>query len=405
MVVLSAYAKIFTRLFFVLSAIFVSLIAAEGVARWKLPEYEQRFLHFQDAGAWKHFTWSSLLGWRGRPGFCGHFARPEFFHEVCQNSVGFRDEDHSLEKKDNTFRVLVLGDSFVYGVGVKQEEVFSKVISQENSSLEIINAGVSGYSTDLEYLYLREEGILYRPDLVVTVFYLNDVWENDLKTFEDGKWQKPFFEWDGSQLTLTNVPVPNDLEKFISSTSNEEKKVLEDIHPFLSFFLAHSVLANVVVDRLQVFPPASDMLQKLGVLYPFTLSSFDSYFDPNRIEELRPQWERTGAIFGSMKSLLDSNNIPLEVLYIPVRQQLEPDFQQSSLSKGYEVELPQKTLAHLLSQYNVSFTDLSSTFMADRSQGSSLYFRQDSHLNASGHIVLAHAIEEIIKKYVPPTNP
>jgi lysophospholipase L1-like esterase len=393
------YTKIILRIIFIICALLISLIGAEAIARWRLPQYNQRFLHFQDAGAWKHFTWSPSLGWKGRAHFCGHFARPEFFHEICQNSAGFRDEDHSLEKKEGKFRVLVLGDSFVYGFGVNQGEVFSEVMKREDSSLEVINAGMSGYSTDIEYLYLRDEGVLYKPDLVLVAFYLNDVWENNLKTFEDGKWQKPFFEWDDHTLTLTNLPIPNDLEKFIASSSNEERKVVKDMRPSLFFLLSHSVLANVIVDRLQDIPAAAHILQKAGVLYPFSLSSLEMYLDPLQAEAVRVQWERTAAIFGLMKELTDSKQIPLEVLYIPLREQFDPEYKKLASSKGYEVNLPQKTLALLLRQYNVPFTDLSSAFIANRENASSLYYRQDPHLNTAGHTALAHAVEEIVKKY------
>ena len=43
----------------------------------------------------------------------------------------------------------------------------------------MINAGVSGYSTDQELLWYRNEGIKYETDLVILVIAGNDVGDND----------------------------------------------------------------------------------------------------------------------------------------------------------------------------------------------------------------------------------
>jgi hypothetical protein len=73
--------------------------------------------------------------------------------------------------------------------------------------VQVINAGVSGYGTDQEYLYYLDEGHRFRPDLVLLVFYPNDFSEN-LLVYDNGL-ISPNFEWaDPGGLELSNVPVP-----------------------------------------------------------------------------------------------------------------------------------------------------------------------------------------------------
>lgn len=76
------------------------------------------------------------------------------------NSLGLRDYEYSFEKREGTYRILMLGDSFTEGYGVKLEKTFSKIFEKKlNNSAEkisqVINAGVTGYSPTIEYLYLK----------------------------------------------------------------------------------------------------------------------------------------------------------------------------------------------------------------------------------------------------------
>lgn len=95
------------------------------------------------------------------------------------NPLGLRDYEYPLKKRKGTLRILVLGDSITFGEGVWLEETFAKRLEKDlqefpNKKIEVINAGVCGYNTLEEYLYLRERGIKLDPDIVIIAFYLND---------------------------------------------------------------------------------------------------------------------------------------------------------------------------------------------------------------------------------------
>ena len=99
------------------------------------------------------------------------------------NAQGFRDfRNYSYEKPSGTLRILSLGDSHTEGFEVRQEMTFSSVIENYLTSLnikaEVLNTGVSGFGTAEELVFLENEGVKYKPDVVILGFYANDMDDN-----------------------------------------------------------------------------------------------------------------------------------------------------------------------------------------------------------------------------------
>ena len=101
------------------------------------------------------------------------------------NSRGLRDtREFSYDKPAGTLRVLALGDSHTQGYEVRQEATFAAVLerylAKRGVQAEVLNAGVSGFSTAEALAFLENEGYKYQPDVVVLGFYAND-YEDNLK--------------------------------------------------------------------------------------------------------------------------------------------------------------------------------------------------------------------------------
>jgi hypothetical protein len=106
------------------------------------------------------------------------------------NSAGWRDIEHSLSKPPNTYRILGLGDSYLFGQGVRFEDICLSRLQQLLQSagppgyqVEAINTGMSSFNTHDEKDLLATRGLAYDPDLVIVHFVLNDI-EPDV--FQDG---------------------------------------------------------------------------------------------------------------------------------------------------------------------------------------------------------------------------
>ncbi len=99
--------------------------------------------------------------------------------DVSINSHGFRGPEFKVAKPDGMIRILILGDSIVFGWGAPQESIFPVVLQnlldEDKHKIEVIGAGVGSWNTRIEYEFLRIQGIEYQPDIVVLVICSNDV--------------------------------------------------------------------------------------------------------------------------------------------------------------------------------------------------------------------------------------
>ena len=146
-------------------------------------------------------------GYALRPQIEGWY-RKEGEAYVRINSDGLRDQEHSLAKPQDTLRIAVLGDSYPEALSVSMEEAFWAVMERKlrecesfpGKRIEVINFGVSGYSTAQELLTLREEVWKYSPDLVLlAVTTNNDITDNSR---ELKKIDIPYFVYKDNHLTL-----------------------------------------------------------------------------------------------------------------------------------------------------------------------------------------------------------
>ena len=96
------------------------------------------------------------------------------------NSIGYRGDEFVKEKSEGTFRVVCLGDSFTYGHGVNQDEMYPAQLeallngSGDPRRFQVYNFGVGGYNTEQEWITLRDRAGDYDPDMVTLQYVLDD---------------------------------------------------------------------------------------------------------------------------------------------------------------------------------------------------------------------------------------
>jgi hypothetical protein len=181
-------------------SLLVSVLLAELVVRkagWK-PMFTSQSFRF--------FEYHPVLGWAHKPGQESEFSDKHFRTSVRINQKGLRGLERGYERTNEKKRILVLGDSLAWGHGVEEANRFSEVL-ETLLPVEVINAGVAGYSTDQELLWLKDEGINYDIDLVIVVFCGNDERANHRQLVYES-YYKPYFTLNGDAITLNNVPVP-----------------------------------------------------------------------------------------------------------------------------------------------------------------------------------------------------
>ena len=108
------------------------------------------------------------LGYELRPNLDAYFKMVRF----ATNSQGFRDKERALSKPPRTFRVAVLGASYVMGSGIELEDTFHAVLENQlirerkGMTYEFINMGVAAYSPWQLLAVVKRKALAYRPDLI-----------------------------------------------------------------------------------------------------------------------------------------------------------------------------------------------------------------------------------------------
>ena len=167
----------------------LSLLLVALACTFAFGEFVVRFLYKNETVLFPRYHTDYRYG---RYTIRGIRPNAEFWHtsidgswKFVTNSKGFRNAvEIDYAKPPSMFRVLSLGDSHTQGYEVRQESTFSAVLErylkQHKINAEVVNAGVSGFSTAEELVFLENEGLKYNPDVVVLGFFAND-FEDNLK--------------------------------------------------------------------------------------------------------------------------------------------------------------------------------------------------------------------------------
>lgn len=143
---------------------------------------DPEFRYENQIGMWRS---DPELGFRNKANFDAYCFGTV---HVTTNDDGFRGSSNvAREKPKGKTRIFGLGDSVMWGTSVNQEDSFLGLLQtkldSQSRDFEVINAGVVGYSTIQEMLFLDQTLVDFAPDIVLVNFC-----ENDLMPSED-----PFF--------------------------------------------------------------------------------------------------------------------------------------------------------------------------------------------------------------------
>ena len=116
------------------------------------------------------------LRYRLAPGFRAEVAGVEY----RVNELGLRGPDLAPSKPAGTKRVVLVGDSYAFGLGVAEQEGIAAQLQTLLPGSEVVNLGVPGYQTRQEHLLLQRVGFPLEPDLVVLLYFANDKEKNGL---------------------------------------------------------------------------------------------------------------------------------------------------------------------------------------------------------------------------------
>ncbi len=102
---------------------------------------------------------------------------PEMPYRVVTNSQGLRrNSDLPFPRPRDKTRILCIGDSFTFGPYLNGLDCYPQLAESRGRNVEVINAGISGYTLCDEYSYFEERGRFIEPDIVVLQVLDNDLY-------------------------------------------------------------------------------------------------------------------------------------------------------------------------------------------------------------------------------------
>jgi hypothetical protein len=118
---------------------------------------------------------------------------------------------YSRDPDPGTLRILTIGDSFTYGVGVADNETFSHFLETYLCNSEVLNMGVPGYGIDQAFWKYHAYGSHYKPNILVFGIYSGDYKRT---TLSFTSFSKPYYAGDtDGTFAVLNRPVPHPLDE------------------------------------------------------------------------------------------------------------------------------------------------------------------------------------------------
>jgi hypothetical protein len=158
------------------------------------------------------YRYDAELGWAPIPNSSSLVAMERTIH-AQHNSLGLRDIEFERDARPT---MLFIGDSMVWGADAEANERFTDLLRSRIANYTTVNAGVSGFGTDQEYLWLQRLWPKIEPAVVVLIFCTANDRSDNATNVRYGGSRKPYFaiDTDGA-LVLRGQPVPKSRQLYI----------------------------------------------------------------------------------------------------------------------------------------------------------------------------------------------
>jgi lysophospholipase L1-like esterase len=304
---------------------------------------------------------------------------------VIMNRDGLRDEpDFDPTPPANEYRILSMGDSIAFGLGIKSSGSYAKVLERKlnegNSPPHyyVINAAGPGYSPSSYYLFLKNDGLQWHPRMVVLEIELcNDVTDEALMRWEVDpshpgrpraiKGGRYLVAWDGIMLSAyTRGPY------------------------FYEKTYTYVELSRRFFDLLNRLFPTEPFHSDPSITY--YILGYDKYLlDQKRLED---GWTRMFAALQATNDLLHQQGSSFLLMIMPSRYMF--DGASDSKRAGFARGLVNRAVA-LAKQKGIPCMDFTETIGA---AGGNKVFLDAFHLNEEGNLAVGTALYDQLKVHL-----
>lgn len=301
-------------------------------------------------------------------------------YRIDTNSLGFKDSSNrNIPLTAKNKRILLIGDSFTEGMGVKFDNTFAGLLQKDLqlNNIEVLNAAASSYSPIIYYRKIKHliENVGLKFDSVVVLVDLSDIEDEALG-----------YQFDSNENVISQGSAAN-LGAAESSSKIDNTKPPMNVKEFFTqytYFLGR--LRNLSAAFKAKTRSWQRALNKRRAMWTL---------DDKLYTEFGEKGLTTAATHMSqLKLLLDKKHIPLTLAVYPWPDQIynnDVDSKQVVFWKKWA------------SQNKVEFINLFKAFMPSSNPENTIrkyYINGDVHWNTAGH----QAIYEALKPGILPKN-
>ena len=357
----------------VLVSFSLSLLFAEGIFR---QYWQPACLYMKKASAL--YQYDELLGWKLAANKMVERKSSEYRVIEKTNSQGLRCPEVPLKKGESEFRILFLGDSFAQAYTVEWDKTYAAVTGDLVSKklghkVSIINGGCAGWSTDQQLLWYQHYGKKWKADLVVLLFFDNDLWYNTQHRYWRGF--KPKFGFRKGQLHLVYKPA----------------RPLQWKH---SSFFSHSYIALYFHEKLTQF---GFRLPKVASVPDFSIE-FNRYIVSH--EQTKKGWLLTKALLQELAKEVKSVGSSFLFFLVPNRWSVDTQLKKALIKRygvkanAWDVNSIARKIPKVCEQLEIECIEPTARFKRSKEK---LYLPRDGHWNVAGHHLAGTIIAEHVK--------
>lgn len=316
------------------------------------------------------FEQDAVAGYRLRGGYRNEIRVPEYRTKILTDDEGYRVPERSSAAAPEAGRLLAIGDSFAFGVGVDAEETFAEVLegrlnSRAPGAWQVRNGGVGGYGPWRTAQALMARQGEWRPDIVVHALYVgNDLEDSDPQASAAGSVVR-----EGRLVSAGNHPLLK-LRLFLRTRSH-----------LYAFLRQHGYGLYC----------ASGLWQRSQYLDPIGLREW-----PERITDVT--WPVGRESIAAIRDWAAERGVRYLVVVVPARWQVDDDAWQSYRrawrvpDSSFDRDHAQREVFAALAELDVPVLDLLPALRRAQASGVRTYYRLDPHWTAAGHALCAQLL-------------
>jgi len=315
------------------------------------------------------------------------------------NNHGFRGRDVSRKKKPKTTRIMAMGDSFVFGIGAREDQtipfLFEKFLAKEGVNAEVINAGFGSYSPLLHYLKTKDKYLKFKPDLVLYFFDFSDL-------SDDWRYERSLVYDDKGGILRCDPTFINGRRDWWKVARVKSKACVFIHNKILRLIDKIRILGfkNYIKAKIEGKKAKALIVKKQAERRSLNLIEYDGYLmirGRKKAPEIEEHFKRTEKYLNLIKDSLAQEKIPMILVLYPYGIHVGPDqwgagrefwgFEKGKLYKDYYA-------FDLLEDYarrnDIKYINLLPAFLEESKE--KLFFDIDGHFTPKANAIVAERL-------------